>query len=164
MINETDPVGYNDRIKNGRIKGLNQPALLDIATVHEQTHALCDLSYSCNRAQSRLGTWNAASNTFDENCREASAQRVKMEVLWATLVGDGHVPEDRYIAENIKDLMNARIGYGASNLVDIDTVVNELCLLVNYLKLSKKSETVSYLIALARMNTGNRAIGRELQR
>jgi hypothetical protein len=149
VINRTNPLGYKP-------KGLTQEVLISIATSHEQTHALCDLSYTANNKSSRLATWNDDDGEYAEGS-EASAQRKRMEQVWE--ISDA----DTYLSDEFRKLMGARFGYGYGNLIDIDTVVNELCLVASYLDIPLQSPTMRALIDLAELNLGFRAIGRKMQ-
>ena len=146
--NRNNPVGYQ--------AGLDNAALIDLATVHEATHALCDLSYTSNNKISRLGTWNDPSGEFSELSKGVGDH---LQILYKL---DEAFANDETLRPDHKKILLARIGYG-SNLVDIDTVVNELCVLVSLLDLSPACNGVGPLIEFAELNLLSRQIGRAMQ-
>lgn len=150
IVNKSNPVGY-------RLRGLSEQALIDMGTVHEQTHALCDLSYTANNKMSRLATWNDDDGDFSESSEAASAQRERLQTLWESS------DQDSYLNEDLKEILQGRLAYGYGNLIDIDTVVNELCLLASHVDISLLSPTIRHLINFAELNLGFRAIGRRMQ-
>lgn len=150
IVNKSNPLGY-------QLRGVSDEQLIDIGTVHEQTHALCDLSYTANNKNSRLATWNDDDGAFSESSEAAGAQRKRLETLWE------RSDDDPYLSQELKQIMHARFGYGYGNLIDIDTVVTELCLLVSFSDVSLLSPTIRGLIDFAELNLGYRAIGRRMQ-
>lgn len=137
--------------------GLNNKMLVEIVNIHEKTHGLCDLSYTCNNAKSRLGTWNATSKTYD--VRDAYKDDTHQRIVDL----DGVVYNDKLLPSAFRDIMVKRIGYAGANLIDIDPVVNELCVLCSFCKPHTNSKSVRALIDFGKDNLTRRALGRSLQ-
>jgi hypothetical protein len=148
-VNEDNPLNYT-------ISVLTSQTRVEVGLIHEKTHAICDMSYTCNHVLSKLGVWNNASGEFSEEDPGAHAQRDRMEALDTTIDAD---PEfQRY-----KDDFQPRIGYAYGNLSDIDPVVNELLFVCSYLGVSKNSPFMDLLISTAEFNLANRDQGRREQ-
>jgi hypothetical protein len=148
-INTSYPMNYT-------YAGLTKKKLVEIAYIHEKTHGLCDLSYTSNNAASRLGTWNAESKTYD--VKDAVEDGVYQRVIDL----DAVFFKDKSLSAPFRAILVNRIGY-ASNLVDFDTVVNELCVVCAFCKPNTNSKSVRALIDLAKDNLLRRALGRSLQ-
>jgi hypothetical protein len=167
-INVDDPLGY-------KIEGITDSKLVAIGAVHEKTHALCDLSYTCNKRASRLGTWNSETNEFDDTSNECMCANIRIRELSFYLDADTSfnkrigklIEKDRRQIEvvktvSLKDIMFDRLAY-AGNLTDIDTVVSELVLVCSFVNIAKTSVAMRYLIDIANKQQMERRFGRFLQ-
>lgn len=149
IVNRSNPLNYQ--------LGLSAEVLTEIGLMHEQTHALCDISYTSNNAASRLGTWNDDNGAYDEDSDGAADARDRVMTIVKA------IDKDTHISDAFKKVVDDRIGYGWRNFIDIDTTTNELCLVASHRDESLLSPTIRALIDLANLNLGFRAIGRKMQ-
>lgn len=168
--NIDNPLGY-------KIVGITDSKMLAIGAVHEKTHALCDLSYTCNKSVSMLGTWNSEYNEYDDTSNECMCANIRMRELSFCLDADtsfnkriGKVWEmDRRLqrevekTKSLKDVMFDRLAY-AGNLKDIDPVISELVLVCSSANIARTSFTMRYLIDIANKQQMERRFGRFLQK
>ena len=168
-LNVDDPLGY-------KIVGITDSKLVAIGAVHEKTHALCDLSYTCNKSVSMLGTWNSELNEYADTSNECMCANIRIRELGFYLDADtsfnkriGKVWEmDRRLRREVektislKDVMFNRLAY-AGNMKDIDTVISELVLVCSFANIPKTSIAMRYLIDTANKQQMERKLGRFLQ-